>query len=52
MYLPVGHGIKSTKQRKCTLINGVVSLKHVHETSISQHGLNNRKPLKIMYTWS
>ena len=40
MYLSVGHRIKSTKQLKCTLNNGVVvSLKHVHETSISQHGL-------------
>ena len=41
MYLSVGHRIKSTKQLKCTLNNGVVSLKHVHETSISHHGLNN-----------
>ena len=41
MYLSVGHRIKSTKQLKCTLNNGVVSLKHVHETSISQHGLND-----------
>ena len=41
MYLSVGHRIKSTKQLKCTLNNGVVSLKHVHATSISQHGLNN-----------
>ena len=40
MYLPVGHKVKSTKQLKCTLNNRVVSLKHVHETSISQHGLN------------
>ena len=41
MYLSVGHWIKLTKQLKCTLTNGVVSLKHVHETSVSQHGLNN-----------
>ena len=41
MYLSVGHRIKSTKQLKCTLNNGVVSLKHVLETPISQHGLNN-----------
>ena len=32
MYLPVGHGIKSTKKLKCTLKNRVVSLKHVHVT--------------------
>ena len=42
MHLSVGHWIKFTKQLKCTLNNGVVSLKHVHETSVSQHGLNNR----------
>ena len=41
MYLSVGHRIKSTKQLKCTLYNGVVSLKHKHKTSISTHGLNN-----------
>ena len=41
MYLSLGHRIKSTKQLKCALNNGVVSLKHVHETSISQHGLND-----------
>ena len=41
MYLSVGHRIKSTKQLKCTLNTGVVPLKHVTETSISQHGLNN-----------
>ena len=38
MYFPVGHKIKSTKQFKCTLNNGAVSLKHV---AICQHGLNN-----------
>ena len=41
MYLPVGHRIKSTKQLKCTLNNGLVSLKHVYDTSVSQYGLNN-----------
>ena len=41
MYLLVGHRIKPTKQLKCTLNNRVVSLKHLHETSISQHDLNN-----------
>ena len=41
MYLSFGHRIKSTKQLKCALSNGVVSLKHVHKTSISQHGLND-----------
>ena len=41
MYLSFGHRIKLTKQLKCTLNSGVVSLKHVHETSISQNGLNN-----------
>ena len=41
MYLSVGHKIKFTKQLKWTLTNGVVSLKHVHETSVSQHDLNN-----------
>ena len=35
MYLSVGYRIKSTKQLKCTLNNGVVSLKHVHEASLS-----------------
>ena len=41
MYLSVGYRIKSTKQLKRTLNNGVVSLKHVYETSISQYGLYN-----------
>ena len=41
MYLSVGDMIKTAKQLKCTLNNGAVSLKRVHETSISQHGLNN-----------
>ena len=41
MYLSAGQRKKSTKQLKCTLNNGVVSLKHVHKTLISQHGLNN-----------
>ena len=40
MYLSVRQRIKPTKQLKCTLNNGVVSLKHVHETII-QNGLNN-----------
>ena len=41
MYLSVSHRIKSTKQLKYKLNNGAASLKHVHETSASQHGLNN-----------
>ena len=41
MYLSVGHMIKSTKKLKCSLKNEVVSLNHVHKTSLSQHGLNN-----------
>ena len=41
MYLLVGHIIKLAKQLKYTLRNGVVSLKHVHEASISQNALNN-----------
>ena len=39
MYLSVGHRIKSTNQLKCTLNNMAVSLKHVHLTGVSQHGL-------------
>ena len=39
MYLSVGHGVKSTEQLKCTLDNMAVSLKHVHLTGVSQHGL-------------
>ena len=46
MYLSVGHKIKSTKQLNYTLNNGVVSLKHVHETLISQHDLNNPKTIE------
>ena len=34
MYLSVGHRIKPTKQLKCSLNNGLVSLKHVYETSV------------------
>ena len=41
MYLSIEYRIKSTKQLKCTLKNGVVSLKHVNVTWVSQHGLNN-----------
>ena len=41
MYLLVGHIVKPTKQLKYKLSNGVVSLKHVHETSISQRASNN-----------
>ena len=40
MDLPVGHRIKSSKQLKCTLNNGVVSLKHVLVTRVKQHSLN------------
>ena len=32
MYLSVKHGIKSTKQLKCTVNDMTVSLKHVHVT--------------------
>ena len=32
MYLPVGHGIQSPKQLKCTLKKGAVSLKHIPVT--------------------
>ena len=32
MYLSIEYRIKSTKQLKCTLKNGVVSLKHVNVT--------------------
>ena len=46
MYLSVGHGIKSTKQLKCTLNNMVVSLKYVHMTWVSQHGLINPQPIE------
>ena len=46
MYLSVGHKIKSTKQLNYTLNNGVVSLKHVHETLKSQHDLNNPKTIE------
>ena len=41
IYLSVGHRIKFTKQLKCTLNNMAVSLKHVHLTWMSQHGLIN-----------
>ena len=46
MYLSVGHGIKSTKQLKCTLNNMAVSLKHVHVTWVSQHGLINPQAIE------
>ena len=41
MYLSAEHGIKSTRQLKCKLNNMAVSLKHVHLTWLSQHGLIN-----------
>ena len=41
MYLSVRHGIKFTKQLKCTVNNRAVSLKHVRLEWLSQHGLNN-----------
>ena len=34
MYLSVGHGIKPTKQLKCTWNNMAVSLKHAHLTGV------------------
>ena len=46
MYLSVGHEIKSTKQLKYTLNNMVVSLKYVHVTWVSQHGLINRQAIE------
>ena len=46
MYLSVGHGIKSIKQLKCTLNNMAVSLKHVHVTWVSQHGLINPQTIE------
>ena len=36
MYLSVGHKIKPTKQLKCTLNNGTVSLKHVATCNMSK----------------
>ena len=41
-YLSVGSRIKSTKKLKCTLDNGVVSLKTCTCDMVRQHGLNNR----------
>ena len=46
MYLSVGHGVKSTEQLKCTLDNMAVSLKHVHLTGVSQHGLINSQTIE------
>ena len=46
MYLSVGRRIKSTKQLKCTLNNISASLKHVHPTSVSQHGLINPQAIE------
>ena len=46
MYLSVGNGIKSTKQLKCILNNMAVSLKHVHLTGVSQHGLINSQTIE------
>ena len=46
MYLSVGHGVKSTKQLKCTLNNRAVSLKHVDLTGVSQHGLINSQTIE------
>ena len=46
MYLSVGHGVKSTEQLKCTLDIMAVSLKHVHLTGVSQHGLINSQTIE------
>ena len=46
MCLSVKHGIKSTKQLKCTVSNMAVSLKHVHVTWESQHGLINPQTIE------
>ena len=46
MYLSNGQRMESTKRLKRTLNNGVVFFKHVHVTSISQHGWKNPEAIE------